>query len=115
MFRRVRALGLRLVAVAQQPSVLPEAVTANISTVFIHKVRADEDRKKTFSLLNWVLQVGQQQREYRFLGELPLGHAFVRLDAVSDYTESAPVHIRTEPALLSPVSDADLIRLTANR
>lgn len=114
MFRRVRALGLRLVAVAQQPSVLPEAVTANISTVFIHKVRADEDRKKAFSLLNWILQVGQQQREYRFLGELPLGHAFVRLDAVTDYTESAPVHIRTEPALLSPVSDAELARLAAN-
>ncbi|MFM7088861.1 MAG: hypothetical protein ACKOW9_05030 [Candidatus Paceibacterota bacterium] len=108
MFRRVRALGLRLIAVAQQPSVLPEAVTANISTVIIHKVRADDDRKKAFSLLNWILQIGQQQREYRYLGEMPIGHAFVRLDSVHDFTEAAPVQIKTEQPLLHALSDNDL-------
>lgn len=110
MFRRVRALGLRLVAVAQQPSALPEAVTANISTVFIHQVSDDEDRKKAFSLLNWLAQVGQQQREWRYLGEMATGFAMVRLGAKNDYTEAAPVQIRTDQPLLTDVTDAQLMR-----
>lgn len=108
MFRRVRALGLKLVAVAQQPSALPEAVTANISTVFIHQVSDDSDRKKSFSLLNWLAQVGQQQREWRYLGEMAVGFAMVRLGAKNDYTESSPVQIRTEIPLLSEISDNTL-------
>jgi len=108
MFRRVRALGLRLVAVAQQPSTLPDAVTANVNTVFIHKVRAEGDRKKAFDLLNMSNQVAQQQREYRYLGEMATGFSLVRLDAKEDFTESAPVHVRTEPPMLSEVSDAEL-------
>lgn len=108
IFRRVRAAGLRLVAVAQQPSALPDAVTANISTVCIHKVRADADRRKAFDLLNMSNQVAQQQREFRYLGEMATGFSLVRLDAREDYTESAPVHVRTEPPLLADVTDAEL-------
>lgn len=108
MFRRVRSLGLRLVAVAQQPSSLPDAVTANISTVFLHKVRADEDRSKAFDLLNMSNQISQQQREFRYLGEMPVGCSLVRLDAKVDYIESAAVHVYTEEPLLEEVSDAAL-------
>lgn len=111
MFRRVRALGLRLIAVAQQPSTLPSAVTANINNVFIHKVRAKEDRETAFSLLNWSNTIGQNLREYRYLGELPTGYCIARLDAVVDYTESAPVQFQTEPALLAEVPDAYLAEL----
>ena len=111
MFRRVRALGLRLIPVAQQPSTLPEAVTANVNTVFIHKVRADEDRKKVFSLLNWSNNIGQQMREYRYIGELPTGYCIARMDAKEDYTESAPVQFKTEPPVLSNVSDQYLKNL----
>ena len=113
MFRRVRALGLRLVAVAQQPSTLPSAVTANINSVFIHKVRAKEDRDSAFSLLNWTNMIGQNMREYRYLGELPTGYCIARLDATTDYTESAPVQFLTDPPLLAEVSDAFLARLAA--
>lgn len=108
MFRRVRALGLKLVAVAQQPSALPEAVTANISTVFIHQVSDDNDRKKAFSLLNWLAQIGQQQREWRYLGEMAVGFAMVRLGAKEDYTEASPIQIRTDPPLLSEIDDRTL-------
>jgi hypothetical protein len=111
MFRRVRALGLRLIPVAQQPSTLPEAVTANVNTVFIHKVRADEDRQKVFSLLNWSNQIGQQMREYRYIGELPTGYCIARMDAKEDYTESAPVQFKTEPPVLNNVSDQFLKNL----
>ena len=115
MFRRVRALGLRLVAVAQQPSALPDSVTANINNVFIHKVRAKEDRDKAFSLLNWAATaIGGQLREWRYLGEMPTGYCIARLDARVDYTESAPVQFLTEPAVLHEVSDAELAEL-ANR
>ena len=113
MFRRVRALGLRLIAVAQQPSTLPDAVTANVNNVFIHKVRAKEDRDKSFALLNWSNQIGQNLREWRYLGELPMGYCIVRMDAQEDFTESAPVQIRTDPALLTPVSDEYLATLAA--
>jgi DNA helicase HerA-like ATPase len=111
MFRRVRALGLRLIAVAQQPSTLPSAVTANINNVFIHKVRAKEDRDVSFSLLNWSNMIGQNLREYRYLGELPTGYCIARFDAQEDYTESAPVQFLTDPALLGEVSDEYLAAL----
>ena len=111
MFRRVRALGLRLVAVAQQPSTLPDAVTANINTVFIHKVRAKEDRDKSFALLNWMSQIGQNLREWRYLGEMPTGYCIARLDARQDYTESAPIQFKTDMALLNEVTDKQLADL----
>lgn len=111
MFRRVRALGLRLVAVAQEPSKLPESVTANINNVFIHKVRAKEDRDKVFSLLNWSNMIGQNLREWRYLGEMGVGYCIARLDAVDDFTESAPIQFRTDPPVLGDVSDADIVRL----
>ena len=112
MFRRVRALGLRLIAVAQQPSALPDSVTANINNVFIHKVRAKEDRDKAFSLLNWAATaIGGQLREWRYLGEMPTGYCIARLDARADYTESAPVQFLTEPAVLHEVGDTELAAL----
>ena len=109
MFRRARASGLRLIAVAQQPSKLPDAVTANVSTVFIHKLRHSEDRDKAFSLLNWSNIMNQQVREYRYLGEMGVGYCIARLDAKDDYTDSAPVHFRTEQSFLNPISDATLL------
>ena len=109
MFRRARASGLRLIAVAQQPSKLPDAVTANVSTVFIHKLRHSEDRDKAFSLLNWSNIMNQQVREYRYLGEMGVGFCIARLDAKDDYTDSAPVHFRTEQSFLNPISDATLL------
>jgi hypothetical protein len=113
MFRRSRALGMRLVAVAQNPASLPAAVTSNISTVIIHKVRDDADRKAVFSLLNWSNMLSQQQREYRWLGEQPTGWAIVRLDARSNYLESAPVQILADPVSLPSVSDARLAQIAA--
>jgi DNA helicase HerA-like ATPase len=114
MFRRARALGMRLVAVAQNPSSLPAAVTSNISTVFIHKVRDDADRKSVMSLLNWSNQIGQQQREFRWLGEMPTGWAIVRLDAKHHYLESAPVQILTDPVHLPQVDDAYLAQIATH-
>ena len=111
MFRRVRALGLRLVAVAQQPAKLPDAVTANVSTVFIHKLRHKEDRDKVFALLNWSNIINQQVREYRYLGEMGIGYCIARLAAKDDYSDSAPVHFRTEPPVLDEVTDARLAQL----
>jgi hypothetical protein len=114
MFRRVRALGLKLVAVAQQPSTLPDSVTANINNVFIHKVRSKEDRDKAFALLNWAATaIGGQLREWRYLGEMPTGYCIARLDARTDYTESAPIQFLTEPPVLHEVSDAELAALAA--
>lgn len=114
MFRRVRALGLRLIAVAQEPSKLPESVTANINNVFLHKVRAKEDRDKAFSLLNWSNMIGQNMREWRYLGEMPVGYCIARLDAQEDYIESAPVQFRTDPPSLTDVPD-DALRTLAQR
>lgn len=105
LFRRVRALGIRLLPVAQQPSSLPESVTANVNSVFIHKVRSKNDREKVFSLLNWSNNIGQQMREYRYLGEIPTGYCIARLDAKEDYTESAPIQFKTELPTLDIVSD----------
>jgi hypothetical protein len=114
MFRRVRALGLRLVAVAQQPSKLPDSVTANMNNVFIHKVRHKDDRDKSFALLNWAATaIGGQLREWRYLGEMPTGYCIARLDARKDFTESAPIQFLTDPPVLHEVSDRELAALAA--
>lgn len=109
IFRRARALGLHLIAVAQEPSKLPSAVTANISGVFIHALREKTERDKAFSLLNWSNQIGQQAREYRYLGELPRGYALVSLSSQTHYLQAAPVQIKIEVPYLAEVSDKDLM------
>jgi hypothetical protein len=109
IFRRARALGLHLIAVAQEPSKLPSAVTANISAVFIHTLREKQERDKAFSLLNWSNQIGQQAREYRYLGELPRGYSLVSLTAQKHYLQAAPVQIKVDEAPLAEVSDKDLL------
>ena len=111
MFRRVRALGLRMVAVVQNPASIPAAITANTSTVFVHQTFDDKDRQKIFSMLNWSHQIGQQQREWRYLGEMARGYVIIRLPAINNYLEAAPVHIITEPAVLSQITDRDLVML----
>lgn len=111
LFRRARALGMKLVAVVQNAGSLPEAVTSNTSTVFIHRQYSKADRDRVFSLLNWTNMIGQQQREYRYLGEMARGFGIARLDAKESYLESAPIHFRTQPAALSTVTDRQLAQL----
>jgi hypothetical protein len=115
LFRRSRALGIRLVAVAQNPGTLPVAVTSNTSTVLVHRCYDTNDRKRVFDLLNMNNQLGQQQREWRFLGEMPVGWCIVRTHARESYLESAPVMIRSEIAPLERISDAEMVELEAAR
>ena len=111
MFRRARALGMKLVAVVQNAGSIPDSITSNTTTVFIHRQSAKPDRDRAFALLNWDHAIGQQLREYRYLGEIPTGYVIVRLDAKHSYLESAPVQIITEPAGLTKVLDRDLAAL----
>ena len=108
MHRRIRALGARLVDVVQNAGDIPESVTSNTSTVIAHRTYAEADRKRIFSLLNWSNMIGQQLREWRWLGEMPVGYAIVRLHARESYLESAPVQIVAEPASLGKVTDEQL-------
>lgn len=108
MHRRVRALGARLIDVVQNPGDIPEAVTSNTATVMVHKVNSEADRKRVFHLLNWTNALGQQQREYRFLGELPEGHLIVRLSPKNHFLEAAPIHIKATPASLGKVTNDHL-------
>jgi hypothetical protein len=66
-----------------------------------------------FSLLNWSNVLGQQVREYRYLGEMARGFCIARLDARESYLESAPIHFRTDPPAISKVSDSQLRVLAA--
>lgn len=113
LFRRARALGMKITAVVQNCGSIPEAVTSNVSTVFIHRQYAESDRKRVFSLLNWSNVLGQQVREWRYLGEMARGYCIARLDARESYLESAPIHFRTDPPAIAKVSDAQLRSLAA--
>lgn len=115
MFRRARMTGLRLVAMTQNCGALPSAVTSQTTTVFIHRTYDDEDRKRVFSLLNWSNMIGQQLREWRYLGEMPRGYCIARLDARESYLESAPVQLLVDPPGLPRVSDAQLESMAAAR
>lgn len=112
MHRRLRSTGARLINVVQNPGDIPEAITSNINTVFIHRAYADADRKRIFSLLNWSNMVGQQLREYRWLGEMPVGYCIARLHARDSYLESAPVQLVVEPAAMGKVTN-DLLKTWA--
>ena len=46
--------------------------------------------------------------DFRFLGELPIGHAILRLSPRKHYLEAAPIHFVTEPASLGQVTDGHL-------
>jgi DNA helicase HerA-like ATPase len=115
LFRRARALNLYITAVVQNCGSIPEAVTSNVSTVFIHRQYAEADRKRAFSLLNWSNQIGQQPREWRYLGEMARGFCIARMDARESYLESAPVHFKTEPPALSQVTDSQLRHIEQRR
>jgi DNA helicase HerA-like ATPase len=115
MFRRSRALGMKLVAVVQNSGSIPEAVTSNTTTVMIQRQMAENDRKRAFSLLNWDHMIGAQVREWRYLGEMAQGYLIVRMDAKESYLESAPVQIKVEPAALAKVTDDQLRAWAANR
>jgi len=114
LFRRARALGMKITAVVQNCGSIPEAVTSNVSTVFVHRQYAESDRKRVFSLLNWSNVLGQQVREWRYLGEMARGYCIARLDARDSYLESAPIHFRTDPPALSKVSDLQLRAIAKN-
>ena len=113
--RRIRALGARLIDVVQNPADVPEAITSNISTVMVLRTYAEGDRKRIFSLLNWSNAIGQQLREWRWLGEMPVGYAIVRLHARESYLESAPVQIVAEQPALGKVTDVQLRDWANNR
>lgn len=115
MHRRIRALGARLIDVVQNPGDIPEAVTSNTATVIAHRAYAEGDRKRIFSLMNWSNALGQQLREWRWLGEMPVGYAIVRLHAKNSYLESAPVQIVAEPAVLGHVTDEQLAEWAMER
>lgn len=108
LHRRARALGIRLIDVVQNPGDISEAITSNTATVFTHRVYAKADRDRIFSLLNWSNMLGQQLREYRFLGELPIGHCIARLSPQRHFLEAAPVHFVSEPAALGTVTNQHL-------
>jgi hypothetical protein len=114
MFRRARALGLRLVVLVQNPAGIPSAITSNTPTVIIHQTYDDKDRQRIFSLLNWQNQIGRHQREYSWLGEMPIGWCLVRLQPKTHYLEAAPVQLVTDPPVLPDVSDAQLAELAKN-
>jgi DNA helicase HerA-like ATPase len=115
LHRRIRALGAVLIDVVQNPGDVPEAVTSNTSTVLVHRTYAEADRKRVFSLLNWSNILGQQLREYRYLGEMPVGQCIARLHARHSFLESAPVLFVTEPAAFGRVTDAHLSAWAAAR
>jgi DNA helicase HerA-like ATPase len=109
MFRRARALGMKLIAVVQNCGAIPSAVTSNTTTVMIHRQYDDNDRKRAFSLLNWDHMVNAHLREWRYLGEMARGYLIVRLDAKESYLESTPYQIMVDPAAIAPVSDPELL------
>lgn len=115
LHRRIRALGAVLIDVVQNPGDVPEAVTSNTSTVFVHRTYAKADRERVFSLLNWSNILGQQLREYRYLGEMPVGQCIARLHARNNFLESAPVLFVTDPAAIGKVTDDQLRDMVALR
>lgn len=115
MHRRIRAMGVRLIDVVQNPATIPAAITGNTSTVFIHRTYERDDRERVFSLLNWTNMLGSNIREFKYLGEMARGFCIVRLDAKENFLESAPVQIKVEPASLGAVTDAGLANIAKTR
>lgn len=111
MFRRARQYGLKLIAAVQNPSDVPDAILGNVGCVISHQIVTERDKKTMASLFNWVSGVGQQYREMRYLGEMPIGHAVIRLKARDNFLQAAPVHVAVDPPDFPRVDDAYLARL----
>lgn len=115
MFRRIRATGMRLVAMTQNCAQIPPAIVGQTSTLFAHHTTELADRNTLFGLLNWINAIGQHQREFRYLGEMPSGWAIVRMKAQTSYLESAPIQVVIDPVELPTITDEDLAILAHNR
>jgi hypothetical protein len=105
LFRRCRALGMKMITLVQNPASIPAAVTSNTSTVIVHTTYEPEDRDKVFGMLNWSSGMTQQQREWRYLGEMAIGEAIVRLPARTSWLDAAPVLVKIDSPDLGRVSD----------
>lgn len=106
MFRQVRSLGLKLVAVVQNCAAIPPAIYSNTSTVFVHRMFDEKDRTVAANMLNW--SSWDHRREIRYLGEMPVGWCLVRLDPKTHYLQAAPSHIVVDRTVLPKVSDEEL-------
>lgn len=108
MFRRGRQTGLKLVALTQNCSQVPAGVVSQTTTMIAHNTTNAKDRDVLMSQLNWTNQMGQQQREYRYFGEMPAGWAIVRMKPKTSYLEAQPVQIVIDDPNLPDVSDEQL-------
>jgi hypothetical protein len=108
LFRRCRALGMKMITLVQNPASIPAAVTSNTSTVIVHTTYEPEDRDKVFGMLNWSATITQQLREWRYLGEMAVGEAIVRLPARTNWLDAAPVLVKIDSPDLGRVTDEQL-------
>ena len=108
LFRRCRALGMKMITLVQNPASIPAAVTSNTSTVIVHTTYEPEDRDKVFGMLNWSATITQQLREWRYLGEMAVGEAIVRLPARTNWLDAVPVLVKIDSPDLGRVTDEQL-------
>lgn len=114
LFRRARALGLKLIAVVQNPADIPTAIHSNTSTAIIHRLSDERDRRVVAGLMNWNIQF-DHRREVRYLGEMPKGWCLVRLEPKDHFLQAAPVHVQVDPPALRELSADDLRQLLNRR
>jgi hypothetical protein len=110
MFRRSRALGLKLVAAVQNPASVPDAILGNVGVIVSHQLATDADKDTMAGLFNWIKGIGQHFREHRYLGEMARGHAIIKVRAHKHFLEAAPVHIAIDPPELPALDDAQMGR-----
>jgi hypothetical protein len=59
-------------------------------------------------MLNWSATITQQLREWRYLGEMAVGEAIVRLPARTNWLDAAPVLVKIDSPDLGRVTDEQL-------
>jgi hypothetical protein len=115
LFRRSRQYGLKLIAAVQNPSQIPDSVLGNVGLVISHQLSGDNDKQAMSGLFNWIAALGQNYREFRYLGEMAVGDCIVRMKSKNHYLQASPVHIRVDPAALPEVDDAWLARRASRK
>ncbi len=114
MWNEGRSLGLRLMAIAQIPEVLPGSVVANSSTKIIHKLETVKDQQIAMVAIGKDARVDHRPYQ-RFIGNLPPGFCIVRSHGSGSYEDADPVLVHPDLLKHSAPSDESLRHYSIRR
>ena len=110
MWRDGRKYGIYLHLMVQSPSELPAGIVSSCANLVIGKLSAAADRDVAQAALGWS-EKGFTDEDYkRFISQMAVGYAILKLGYTADFTQTAPLLVRPLLVHLPEPSDDEIWR-----